>query len=510
MALNKRLNELDDAAALALTDLAIIGQSTNALKAELSELKTLFSQITATGSVVARSLENLLGTSGDQTFQIPTDFATLQAAVDELSTLVVREGHRIILNIETGHKITDGILVENGDYGHFRVTSTDATVKLDAAFPSSSSIIRGDNARLPVLACLFDCEDVSINNGYFVNEGSTGRVEAGAGVKNLVEAASTRSGLRVARSSGCFATSSVFTGCTRNAWCTSASRLEIPNATLTDAGEYGLFVSRGSICQCTLSDVSDAVDTGLRVHGSMVVARNLTADDCLIDGVHALRHAIVDMVDQTGTPDHTVIKNAGVNGIIASQGAHVNCENCEIDLAGTAGVSGTSGSHISVVGGTITNSGTFGITATMGSEVMTRAATITGSGTDDLRVLNGGKIYTQDTVTSTSGASTKKPDIADCSIGALNKLTVSGYILGAGTFQAKGQATILDTTTSIAVTHGLDATPLLQDIHIVGGENPTADVGTIWVDNIGATTFQVNVEVDPSTNNFTFGWSAQI
>ncbi len=56
MAANKRLNELPTAAALALTDLTIIGQGTNAFKVALSALKTLFSKITATGSPTERSL----------------------------------------------------------------------------------------------------------------------------------------------------------------------------------------------------------------------------------------------------------------------------------------------------------------------------------------------------------------------------------------------------------------------------------------------------------------------
>ncbi len=465
--------------------------------------------VTPTGSTTSRSLANLLGTSGDQTFQIPTDFATLQAAVDELSTLIVREGHRFILNIETGHAITDGILVANGDYGHFRVTSTDATVKLAGSFPSSSSIIRGDNARLPVLACLFDCETVSIDQGYLVNEGSVGRVESGAGVKNLVEADDTRAGMKVTRASTCFATASVFTGCTRNAWCTSASQLEIPDGVLTGALKLGLFVSRGSICQATGADVSNAGEDGMRVHASQVTARALTANDCTLTGVVALGPAVIDLRDQSGSD--TTINDAGTNGISAAQGAVVNAIGADIARAGAIGIKASNHAVITAQGATIITSTTFGAEASHGASINLNAATVTGSVTDDLRVLNGGRIYAQgSTVTSTSGGSGKNPDVADCNVGAFNEVTASGYILAAGTFQAKGQATIGSGSTSIAVTHGLDVTPLLQDIHIIGGENPTADVGTIWVDTIGATTFTVNVEVDPSTNNFTFGWSATI
>jgi len=71
-----------------------------------------------------------------------------------------------------------------------------------------------------------------------------------------------------------------------------------------------------------------------------------------------------------------------------------------------------------------------------------------------------------------------------------------------------GTSTITSANTSVVVTHGLSVTPTLDDITITGGENPTTDIGTIWVDTLGATTFKVNCEVAPSTSNFTFGWKA--
>ncbi|KKR00178.1 MAG: hypothetical protein UT24_C0016G0067 [Candidatus Woesebacteria bacterium GW2011_GWB1_39_12] len=73
-----------------------------------------------------------------------------------------------------------------------------------------------------------------------------------------------------------------------------------------------------------------------------------------------------------------------------------------------------------------------------------------------------------------------------------------------------GTGTIASGATSAIITHGLAVTPTLDNISIVGGENPTTDIGTIWVDTIGATYFTVNCEVAPSTSNFDFGWRAQI
>lgn len=70
----------------------------------------------------------------------------------------------------------------------------------------------------------------------------------------------------------------------------------------------------------------------------------------------------------------------------------------------------------------------------------------------------------------------------------------------------KGTDTVANGTTSTTVTHGLDYTPALGEIAVVGGEDPSNAVGTIWVDTIGATTFQVNVENDPGASGWDFGW----
>lgn len=69
-----------------------------------------------------------------------------------------------------------------------------------------------------------------------------------------------------------------------------------------------------------------------------------------------------------------------------------------------------------------------------------------------------------------------------------------------------GSASIANGTTSIAITHNLSYTPNAEDITVIGKENPTNSVGTIWVDTIGATQFTVNVENDPGASGWDFGW----
>jgi hypothetical protein len=60
------------------------------------------------------------------------------------------------------------------------------------------------------------------------------------------------------------------------------------------------------------------------------------------------------------------------------------------------------------------------------------------------------------------------------------------------------------------VTHGLDVTPVLEDISIVLGENPTNDPGNIWVDTFTSTQFTVNCRNDPGASNLDLAWLAQV
>jgi hypothetical protein len=70
-----------------------------------------------------------------------------------------------------------------------------------------------------------------------------------------------------------------------------------------------------------------------------------------------------------------------------------------------------------------------------------------------------------------------------------------------------GSSSITSGSTSVAVAHGLSVTPVAEDFNIIGKENPTNDVGTIWISGIGSANFTVNVENDPGASDWDFGWS---
>jgi|APSaa5957512535_1039671.scaffolds.fasta_scaffold26313_1 hypothetical protein len=72
---------------------------------------------------------------------------------------------------------------------------------------------------------------------------------------------------------------------------------------------------------------------------------------------------------------------------------------------------------------------------------------------------------------------------------------------------ASGSATILNTATSVVVTHGLAYTPAVGDIVVIPTSNPSSLVSW-WVGNLTSTTFQITSST-AATVNVGFGWSAQ-
>src|SRR5690606_26451065 len=129
------------------------------------------------------AVEAALPLEADLTVNIPSDFPTLQAAIDKLSGRPVKQGVQIILSIESGHALTAGLSVENGDYSHFVIRSVDAEVPLQAGF--AGMVISGSNAAMPVLDCLIDAAAQTSGGGVKVDNASRMHITAGAGIKNV-------------------------------------------------------------------------------------------------------------------------------------------------------------------------------------------------------------------------------------------------------------------------------------------------------------------------------------
>ncbi len=70
---------------------------------------------------------------------------------------------------------------------------------------------------------------------------------------------------------------------------------------------------------------------------------------------------------------------------------------------------------------------------------------------------------------------------------------------------SEGTATVTDGNTNVTVTHNLGSTPIAHEIMLT----PTNNLGGAshyFIDAIGATTFRINVNIDPGATTATFAW----
>lgn len=306
----------------------------------------------------------------DVTVSIPSHFATLQDAIDRLSKQPVRRGASIILNIESGHALTAGFTVQNGDYSRFVIKSTDATVLLDPSWPDDKDVFTGTNAVMPILSCLIDAGNKG-RRGFTAEHGSFGRVQSGAGIINMGipdgapgSTIDHGTGIRATHGSKVSAGGSIFTGAAQNAiWITRGSILIADGIAASGAGRTALFVSRGSLVHANGADFSNAGFQAVRVarsfvsvresnmsgagtdginafEGAVVAARNSTINNCTNRGVNTFQGgAIVDA-------DLCSITGYGIDGVLASSGSKVNVENSTI-----SGAVGATGQDLVVAGG---------------------------------------------------------------------------------------------------------------------------------------------------------------
>lgn len=315
----------------------------------------------------------------DLTVDIPTDYATLQAAIDALSQRPAKQGATITLNIESGHEPTSGFSVANGDYGHFLITSTDPTVTVGAGF--TGTLFRAVNARAPVLSSLWDLDDQG-DTGFEVTNGSSARILPTYGVIN-----SAGYGLEV-RTSFCSAAETVWTGAARTALriqqggvCT-AQGADVSNSahSALSATETAIYVSRGSTLNFMNGICNNSGTSGILVRRSWANCLEATITNSDINNVYSSQgsHVIANLAVCTGA----------VTGkdLYADQGGSISADSCT--------TTNTSAAQPVI---TDTNIRAFN-TLTIGGALITSGARITSPGNNgdfdaaagDCMFMNGG------------------------------------------------------------------------------------------------------------------------
>jgi hypothetical protein len=311
----------------------------------------------------------------DVTVSIPSHFATLQDAIDRLSKQPVRRGASIILNIESGHALTAGFKVENGDYSHFTITSTDAEVALAAGWTAGTSVAEGINARMPNWGILVNCGGKNTGSQALkVNTNSSLQVLSGKGLKNA-----GASGLFVNANSRVTGSQAVFTGCSAyNVWITHLSHgyLERGNFTGSTGPEGNVFVSRGSVLYAVGANFSNSAGPGMTIRRSLAVIFPFGGTNTIFssNGTRAILasdHSTV--IAHTRSGDVVAFSNCGANGVDILNGSHADLRGATFNTVAGDAINITHGAQV-----IIDNAVTF--TSVSGNNLSQAANILTGAG----------------------------------------------------------------------------------------------------------------------------------
>lgn len=387
------------------------------------------------------------------TYRIPADFPNLQTAVDSLSPTVNND--RITLLFQSGHQPSSGLLVSDGDFSQFTISSEDAEVVVSGDF----SIV-GYNARMPVLNCLINLAASTLFDSFGVSRGSIAVINSGCGMKNGDR------GLHVENASICYADGAVFTG----------------------FQQAGLHVSRASICQCTGANFSGNSQDPANTFGSVYASRasnihgaDINASNSGGDGVRTQRLAVasvpgvnvsgakkIALVAVSGSSIYSessapIMLNLQERAIVAQQGGKIVvnaatvtfaagvvlpavearssivvctnssfsghqgtgifAQNASVDAGSVTITGGANGifaektAHVNATSATITNVTANGVFARQGGYVCLQSASVTGSGSNDISIETGSWV-TANGCSTTSSAGT--PALADTSATGFN------------------------------------------------------------------------------------------
>lgn len=278
----------------------------------------------------------------NKTFRIPSEFQNLQSALNEAQKY---HPHTFTINIliESGHRITDGAILNRTDLSFVAIQCEDAVVKISGAFPENKAILFGTGTRMPTLNCLFDMEGRG-GSGVRVVAGSQIQIRDSAGVKNA-----GKYGLQVQHASTAYAVRTIWTG----------------------AGEMGVYAN-ASLVSAIEADVSGSV-TGVHAEsGASVNFRGGIARDTEI-GISANLSAEVDATYSGGAP-----------GTDAHQPS-------DVSNASTYGIFARNLARVVFIHGKVHNSNA-GILSHNGATVQATSASFSGNSVYDLAVVGGGTI----------------------------------------------------------------------------------------------------------------------
>jgi hypothetical protein len=471
------------------------------------------------------------GVIGDVSIPIGASerFTTLNSAIDAVETLKSINGTTITLELETGFTVAEQVIVTNGeDLSNIKITSVDAQVTVDRSTITTTTgsldgfqglgtwigvFMAGNGSTLPRIGTIFAFDAGGAANwqrsGIFITNGSKCIVEPNCGIHDT-----DGSGAFVRYSSTLIASESSWdnngtdAASTANELCGIRAEFQsivsAQECSVTNSNEHGIQILGASIASLRNATVTSAAGVGIYGGGCSVIhARGVNVTLCGT-GMYAYEGCTVRLLSST------LDSNTG-NGLWIDNGATVNsATGTSISSNGANGVRITTGGRFIIVTPTISSNTNDGIDCANG-DAFVSAGTIANNSDTDLTVTGANAfIRISGTLTTTAG-NTAANNLTDSNVAAFNCPTVSGSggIYGRGGDAGnRGTATVANGTTSIAVTHNVDFTPLIQEVQVTA-TNDLGSAAKFWVTNMTTTQFTINTDVDPGAGGATFGWAVQ-
>lgn len=295
----------------------------------------------------------------DLTVQIPSDFATLQDAIDDLDGRIEPVGSvYITLNIESGHALTAGLNLRHKDFSKFRITSDDATVSLSGSFvgadttgvdagilgetPAAPLCLIAYNAIGPIWDCIVDMGNsygtglqlaegeitVTIGNGV-INAGFRGiQVHGRANIYGATFNGASGTGIRLQQASSCNARNATADNCCQTA----------------DLTNSAVYVSRSSILEFRGGSAQNSGASGLIARRSKVTADDANFDGAADKGIECENCSEVSF--SNGFARNTVstslrcIANGSLYAVGAETSTTSSAKNLDVDVGGVITVAG--------------------------------------------------------------------------------------------------------------------------------------------------------------------------
>lgn len=346
-----------------------------------------------------------------KTVKIPSDYPTIQLAINSLYPFLKNTDTEIEILIESNHKITAGYVLGNGDYSRFTISSQDEIVYLAENFEN-------DFSNIP--AYIEEDLGESDDSLFLCYNGN-------APIHNfLLDANHTHK-------TGLYMFNSNF--------------VVTPDHGILNSGLRGVEI-RSSHGILRKSKWSGAYDSGVRLqNGSTCMGAGIIADNCC-SNTDLMHSSIYISKGSVANIREGSAQNSGKYGLIVRR-SRADCEQMNFSGAQLSGVLVEGASQVSLNGGTVNNCGLMGLDIGYGS-VVRGPLYAQNNHSRDLYIRSGAFLDASSTYTTTG----ERPGQSNANV-IFNNISTNGIIIGGTNSPPTFQYTTVDNYNIIAIGNGM-------------------------------------------------------